>query len=43
MRRLTRSLEVNASDAARELGWTAQIGFASALEDMVGSYRRLPS
>jgi nucleoside-diphosphate-sugar epimerase len=43
MQRLTRSLEVDASDAARELGWTAQIAFENALEDMVGSYRRLPS
>jgi nucleoside-diphosphate-sugar epimerase len=39
MQRLTRSLEADASDAARELGWTAQIGFANALEDMVRSYR----
>lgn len=43
MRRLTRSLEVDPSDAARELGWTAQIAFANALEDMVGSYTRSPS
>jgi len=40
MRRLTRSLEVDASDAARELGWTAQIAFANALEDMVRIYRQ---
>ena len=39
VRRLTRSLEVDASDAARELGWTAQIAFGNALEDMVRSYR----
>jgi nucleoside-diphosphate-sugar epimerase len=39
MQRLTRSLEVDASDAARELGWTAQIAFGNALEDMVRSYR----
>ncbi len=38
MQRLTRSLEVDASDAARELGWTAQIAFGNALEDMVRSY-----
>ena len=43
MRRLTRSLEVDASDAARELGWTAQIAFANAVEDMVRSYRQSPS
>jgi len=40
MQRLTRSLEVDAADAERELGWTAQIGFANALEDMVGAYRQ---
>ena len=40
MQRLTRSLEVDAGDAARELGWTAQIGFANALEDMVRAYRQ---
>jgi UDP-glucose 4-epimerase len=38
--RLTRSLEVDSSDATRELGWTAQVGFETALEDMVGAYRR---
>ena len=43
MLRLTRSLEVDASDAAHELGWTAQIAFPSALEDMVGSYTRSTS
>jgi nucleoside-diphosphate-sugar epimerase len=43
MQRLTRSLEADASDAARELGWTAQIGFANALEDMVRSYRHSTS
>lgn len=42
MQRLTRSLEVDSSDAANELGWTAQIGFENALEDMVGAYRQLP-
>ena len=39
MARLTRSLEVDGSDAARELGWTAQVGFETALDDMVGAYR----
>lgn len=43
MRRLTRSLEVDANDAQRELGWTAQIGFDAALEDMVGAYRQASS
>ncbi len=38
--RLTRSLEADSSDAARELGWTAQVGFETALDDMVGAYRR---
>jgi UDP-glucose 4-epimerase len=40
MRRLTRSLQVDAGDAQRELGWSAQIGFDTALEDMVGAYRQ---
>ena len=40
MQRLTRSLQVDASDARRELGWTAQIAFDNALEDMVGAYRQ---
>ena len=43
MHRLTRSLEVDAADAQRELGWTAQIGFDNALEDMVGAYRQAAS
>jgi nucleoside-diphosphate-sugar epimerase len=43
IRRLTRSLEVDASDAQRELGWTAQIGFDNALEDMMGAYRQAAS
>ncbi len=38
MRRLTRSLEVDASDAQRELGWTAQVSFEVAIRDMVGAY-----
>lgn len=42
MHRLTRSLEVDAGDASRELGWNAQIGFASAVEDMVNAYRESP-
>ena len=40
MQRLTRSLEVDPGDAERELGWTAQIGFGNALEDMVRAYRQ---
>jgi nucleoside-diphosphate-sugar epimerase len=43
MRRLTRSLQVETSDAQRELGWTAQVGFDNALEDMVGAYRQASS
>ena len=42
MRRLTRSLEVDPSDASNELGWSAQIGFASAVEDMINAYRESP-
>jgi UDP-glucose 4-epimerase len=42
MHRLTRSLEVDAADANSELGWNAQIGFASAVEDMVNAYRESP-
>lgn len=42
MKRLTRSLEVDSSDAARELGWSAQIGFDTALDDMVSAYRQAP-
>jgi UDP-glucose 4-epimerase len=41
MRRLTRSLEVDSSDATRELGWSAQIGLETALDDMVSAYRQL--
>ena len=40
MQRLTRSLEADSRDAANELGWTAQIAFHNALEDMVGAYRQ---
>ena len=39
MRRLTRSLEVDASETTQQLGWTAQIGLESAVEDMVRAYR----
>lgn len=39
MRRLTRSLEVDASRAERELDWTAQISLETAIEDMVSAYR----
>ena len=38
--RLTRSLEVDSSDAARELGWSAQIGYETGLDDMVSAYRQ---
>ena len=41
IKRLTRSLEVDSSDATRELGWNAQIGFETALDDMVSAYRQL--
>lgn len=39
MRRLTRSLEIDASDTQRILGWTAQIAFETSVEDMVRAYR----
>jgi nucleoside-diphosphate-sugar epimerase len=39
MRRLTRSLEVDCSESAAKLGWSAQIGFDSAVDDMVRAYR----
>jgi nucleoside-diphosphate-sugar epimerase len=39
VRRLTRSLEVDASRARSELDWTAQISIESAVEDMVTAYR----
>ena len=38
MRRLTRSLEVDASQTTQALGWSAQIGFETAVEDMVRTY-----
>lgn len=43
MRRLTRSLEVDASETGARLGWSAQIGFDTAVEDMVRAYRDTPS
>jgi nucleoside-diphosphate-sugar epimerase len=39
MHRLTRSLEVDASETSERLGWTAQIGLDAAVEDMVQAYR----
>jgi UDP-glucose 4-epimerase len=39
IRRLTRSLEVDASEAQQVLGWTPQIGFETSVEDMVRAYR----
>jgi nucleoside-diphosphate-sugar epimerase len=39
MRRLTRSLEVDVSETSDKLGWTAQIGFDTAVEDLVRAYR----
>ncbi len=38
MRRLTRSLEVDASAARDKLGWTAQVGLEEAVEGMVHAY-----
>lgn len=38
MRRLTRSLEVDVSDTTAQLGWTAQIGLETSVEDMVRAY-----
>jgi len=38
-RRLTRSLEVDASAARRSLGWEAIIGFDAAVEDLVRGYK----
>jgi nucleoside-diphosphate-sugar epimerase len=38
MRRLTRSLEVDAAETSARLGWQAQIGFEPAVEDMVRAY-----
>jgi nucleoside-diphosphate-sugar epimerase len=39
MRRLTRSLEIDASETQRILGWTPQIAFETSVEDMVRAYR----
>ncbi len=39
MRRLTRSLEVDATETQRALGWIAQISFETRVEDMVRTYR----
>jgi nucleoside-diphosphate-sugar epimerase len=39
IRRLTRSLEVDASDTQEALGWIAQISFETGVEDMVRTYR----
>jgi nucleoside-diphosphate-sugar epimerase len=39
IRRLTRSLEVDASETQQALGWTPQIGFVTSVEDMVRAYR----
>jgi nucleoside-diphosphate-sugar epimerase len=38
-RRLTRSLEIDTTQTEAELGWSAQIGLATALDDMVRAYR----
>ncbi|MGZ5036798.1 MAG: NAD-dependent epimerase/dehydratase family protein [Usitatibacter sp.] len=39
VRRLTRSLEIDAAETVRTLGWSAQIGLATAVEDMARAYR----
>jgi nucleoside-diphosphate-sugar epimerase len=39
MRRLTRSLEVDAAETQQALGWIAQISFETGMEDMVRTYR----
>jgi nucleoside-diphosphate-sugar epimerase len=39
IRPLTRSLEVDATQTTARLGWTAQIGFDTAVEDTVRAYR----
>lgn len=43
MRRLTRSLEVDASETTTALGWSAQIGLETAVEDMVRTFRESAS
>lgn len=42
MRRLTRSLEVDPSEAERDLGWTARVPLKDAVADMVRGYRAAP-
>ena len=39
VRRLTRSLEVDASETQQVLGWIAQISFETGVEDIVRTYR----
>jgi uncharacterized protein YbjT (DUF2867 family) len=39
LRRLTRSLEADASQTERELDWMAQVSVEVAVEDMVEAYR----
>jgi nucleoside-diphosphate-sugar epimerase len=39
LRPLTRSLEVDAAPTTARLGWTAQIGFDTSVEDTVRAYR----
>jgi nucleoside-diphosphate-sugar epimerase len=39
MRRLTRSLEVDAAETQETLGWIAQISFETGIEDVVRTYR----
>ena len=39
MRRLTRSLEIDAGPTVASLGWSAQIGFDTSVEDMTRAYR----
>jgi nucleoside-diphosphate-sugar epimerase len=43
MRRLTRSLEADPAATEQRLGWTAQIAFETAVEDMVRAYREAES
>ena len=43
IRPITRSLEVDAAQTASRLGWSAQIGFDTAVEDMVRAYRDAPA
>ena len=41
--RLTRSLELDTAETTERLGWSAQIGFETAVEDMVRAYRDAPA